>query len=66
MPLQINFELLFAIKRKGLTQLKFAELVGDHFTFVSRVINGWQNLDEKRKVKYAQVLGQKVEHLFGK
>ena len=64
--MHFNLKLWIAIKEKGLTQKEFAKLVGDHFTFVSRVVNGWINLDEKRKAKYAQVLGQKVDHLFGK
>ena len=59
-----NINLLAAIRQKGMRQKDFAKKVGDHHTFVSRVINGWINIDEVRKAKYAQVLGCKVEDLF--
>jgi len=59
-----NLRLLTAIREKGMRQHEFSEKVGDHFTFVSRVINGWINLDENRKENYAKVLGKKKEELF--
>lgn len=59
-----NIKLLSAIREKGLRQNSFAEMVGDHHTFVSRVINGWVNLDQKRKEKYAKVLECNVSELF--
>ena len=59
-----NLKLLIAIRQKGMRQKDFAEAVGDHHTFISRVINGWINLDEIRKTKYARILGCKVEDLF--
>lgn len=59
-----NLKLLIAIREGGMRQVDFAKAVGDHFTFVSRVINGWINLDDKRKAKYAKALGKPVEELF--
>ena len=64
--MNVNFELLKAIRVKGLRQQDFARLVGDHPSFVSRVINGWWNLDEARKIRYARVLGCRREDLFEK
>lgn len=59
-----NLKLLLAIRSRGMRQKDFANAVGDHFTFISRVVNGWINLDEKRKAKYARVLGVPVGELF--
>lgn len=59
-----NLRLLMAIRERGMRQVDFAKAVGDHFTFVSRVVNGWVNLDVKRKLKYAKVLGKPVKELF--
>jgi len=59
-----NLRLLTAIRERGMRQQEFAAKVGDHFTFVSRVINGWINLDENRKENYAKVLGKKKDELF--
>ena len=60
-----NIKLLSAIRERGFRQNDFARVVGDHFTFVSRVVNGWVNLDEARKARYAQTLGKKPSELFG-
>lgn len=60
-----NLKLLIAIRERGMRQIDFARAVGDHFTFVSRVINGWTNLDDRRKGKYARALGKSVQELFG-
>lgn len=60
-----NIKLLSAIRNKGMRQKGFAEAVGDHETFISRVINGWINLDEARKIKYSKILGCKVSDIFG-
>ena len=59
-----NIKLLTAIREAGMRQVDFAKAVGDHHTFVSQVINGWRNLDEVRKAKYARTLNKKVEDLF--
>ena len=59
-----NFKLFKAIKEKGLTAREFSRLVGDDESYVSRIINGKWNIDEMRKIKYAKVLGKKVEALF--
>ena len=59
-----NLKLLVAIRERGMRQIDFARRVGDHRTFVSRVVNGWINLDESRKSKYAKVLGKTKEELF--
>ncbi len=61
-----NLKLLTAIRERGMRQVDFAKAVGDHFTFVSRVINGWVNLDERRKARYSKTLGKSVQELFGK
>ena len=62
--MQQNLRLLVAIRERGMRQVDFAKAVGDHFTFVSRVVNGWMNLDDKRKAKYAKVLGKPIQELF--
>jgi hypothetical protein len=59
-----NLKLLTAIRERGMRQVDFAKVVGDHFTFVSRVVNGWINLDDRRKSKYAKTLGKDVEEIF--
>ena len=59
-----NLKLLTAIRERGMRQVDFAKAVGEHFTFVSRVVNGWINLDDRRKSKYADVLGKDVEDIF--
>ena len=61
-----NLKLLVAIRKRGMRQVDFARTVGDHFTFISRVVNGWVNLDDRRKAKYARTLGKSVQELFGK
>jgi len=63
--MKTNTKLLAAIREKGWRQKDFAEAVGDHHTFISRVVNGWINLDEVRKAKYAKMLGCSVDYLFG-
>ena len=64
--MQQNLKLLTAIRERGMRQVDFAKAVGDHFTFVSRVVNGWTNLDDRRKTKYAMTLGKSVQELFEK
>ena len=64
--MKTNVKLLAAIRERGMRQVDFAWLVRDHPTFVSRVINGWINLDEPRKIRYARALGVKVEEIFPK
>jgi hypothetical protein len=59
-----NINLLSAIRERGFRQVDFAKVVGDHHTFISRVINGWINLDDARKAKYARALGKKQSELF--
>jgi hypothetical protein len=59
-----NLRLLTAIRERGMRQAGFAKAVGDHESFVSRVINGWMNLDDKRKAKYSKVLGKSEKDLF--
>ena len=63
--MQQNLRLLTAIRERGMRQVDFAKVVGDHFTFVSRVVNGWINLDDRRKAKYAKTLGKSVQEIFG-
>jgi hypothetical protein len=45
-----NFNLLLAIRRRGWRQQDFAKAVGDHPTFVSRVVNGWINLSLEQQI----------------
>ena len=59
-----NLRLLVAIRERGMRQVDFARAVGDHHTFISRVINGWANLDPERKRRYAEVLGKPIDDLF--
>jgi len=60
-----NLKLLTAIRERGMRQVDFAKAVGDHHTYISRVVNGWINLDSARKERYAKVLGKPVKELFG-
>ena len=62
--MKTNIKLLSAIRERGFRQVDFAKVVGDHHTFISRVINGWINLDDARKAKYARALGKKIKELF--
>ena len=59
-----NTKLLTAIRDKGIRQNEFAEAVNEHPTFISRVVNGWVNLDKKRKYKFAKALDKEVNDLF--
>ena len=59
-----NLKLLTAIRERGMRQVDFAKDVGEHETFVGRVINGWTNLDDKLKHKYARALGKRAQELF--
>ena len=62
--MKTNTKLLVAIREKGMRQKDFAKAVGDHPTFISRVVNGWINLDDARKARYARALGKKTTELF--
>ena len=62
--MKTNLKLLTVIREKGMRQKDFAKAIGEHETFISRVINGWINLDEVRKAKYAKMLGCTVDDLF--
>lgn len=60
----MNWELLRAIKEKGLSQRDFSKVVGDHESVISRIVNGIWVPDQKRKLKYAKALRKKAEELF--
>lgn len=60
-----NTKLLIAIRSSGMRQYEFADKVNEHPTFISRVVNGWVNLDKNRKIRFAESLGMEVEELFG-
>jgi ribosome-binding protein aMBF1 (putative translation factor) len=60
----LNIALLVAIRKRGWRQVDFAREVGDHFTFVSRVVNGHVILDKDHKKRYAKALRAKVHELF--
>lgn len=60
----MNWELLKAIKEKGLTQREFAQIVGEHESVVSRIVNGTWIADKKRQIRYAKALKRKPEELF--
>jgi len=60
----INFELLKSIKEEGLNQREFAQLVGEHESVISRIINGTWNIDQMRKIKFAKILGKKPDEIF--
>ena len=62
--MNVNFELLRAIRERGLRQKDFAKMVGDHPSVVSRIVNGVWNADEPRKVRYAKALDRNPEELF--
>lgn len=59
-----NWELLRAVRERGLTQRDFARLVGEHESVVSRVINGIWNPRQEQKIRYAKALRRKPEDLF--
>jgi transcriptional regulator with XRE-family HTH domain len=59
-----HFNLLKAIRCKGLRQKDFAKLVGDDPSVVSRIINGTWRPDEERKIRYAKALKCRPEDLF--
>ncbi|WP_419659685.1 putative DNA-binding protein, lambda repressor-like [Desulfosarcina variabilis str. Montpellier] len=59
-----NIKLFAAIKRSGLSQKEFARIIGEQPSTVSRVINGWFNLNDHGKAKYAHFLGCDVEEIF--
>ena len=61
-----NVKLLAAIREQGWRQVDFARIVGENPSTISRVVNGWLNLDEDRQVKFARALNKTVEELFGK
>ncbi len=62
----INFELLRALKDKGLRQNEFARLVHEDPATVSRVINSILMPKPQRRRKYAHVLGKTVDELWPK
>ncbi len=62
--MKANIRLFIAIRAKGLRQRDFARLVEEHESVISRVVNGWWNLDEGRKAKYARALGCDVGDIF--
>jgi transcriptional regulator with XRE-family HTH domain len=62
--MKMNFNLLKAIREKGLRQRDFAKLVGDSESVVSRAVTGTWNLDALRKIRYAKALGKSVDELF--
>ena len=64
MAIKPNVKLLMAIRENGMRQNDFALKVGDHFTRVSRVVNGRENLDDRDQAKYAEVLNRRVEEIF--
>ena len=53
-----------ATKENGMTQKDLAARVGHHFSRVSRVVCGRENLDEREQARYADALGKTVEELF--
>jgi hypothetical protein len=61
---QPNLNLLLAIKNQGFTQKDFGAIVGAHPSFISRVVNGWVNLDYRTKIRYAKAVNRKVEEVF--
>ena len=64
MPVEVNFKLLIALKKKGLSQKIFAELVGQHRSVVSRVVSGVYNLNDQQEKRYAKVLNMRREDIF--
>lgn len=60
----MEFELLKAIREKGLKQRDFAKIVGEHESVVSRIITGSWEIDPLRKFKWSRALGKKPEDLF--
>jgi transcriptional regulator with XRE-family HTH domain len=53
-----------ALAERGLTQREFAQLAGENRAIVSLVVRGHRNLDKLRQVKWAKILGCRVEDIF--
>ena len=63
--MSFKFNLFEAIRKSGMYQRDFAKIVGEPESKVSLVVNGKYNLSQAEKVKWARVLGQPQEELFG-
>ena len=61
---KVNPHLWAAIKEAGFDQRKFARAINEHESLVSRVVNGWYNVDEPRKIRWAKALNRKPEEVF--
>jgi transcriptional regulator with XRE-family HTH domain len=60
----INFELLRAIRERGLTQRDFARMVEENESKVSLVVNGVWKPNALTKIKWSKALRMKSEDLF--
>lgn len=61
----MNLKLKSKIVGKFGTQTNFAREVKETETFVSRVIQGHNVLDDEKKTKWAEALAVGVDELFG-
>ena len=61
---EINFPLKNEIKIKFRTQADFSEVVREHESLVSAVVNGRRKLPGEKKRYWARVLRQDVSYLF--
>ena len=60
-----KFKLFEAIRKADMYQRDFAKIVGEPESKVSLVVNGKYNLSQAEQVKWARILGQPQEELFG-
>ena len=61
---EINFPLKNEIKIKYRTQADFSEVVREHESLVSAVVNGRRRLPSEKQRYWAKVLRQDVGYLF--
>jgi transcriptional regulator with XRE-family HTH domain len=66
MTIRPQSKLWEVLKLRGLTQVRFAQLVGEPASTVSRVISGQWNLSEAKQIRWAAALGMSVEELFAR
>jgi plasmid maintenance system antidote protein VapI len=60
-----KFKLFEAIRKANMYQRDFARIIGEPESKVSLVVNGKYNLSQTEQIKWARILGQPQEKLFG-
>jgi hypothetical protein len=60
----MNFKLKQKIIEKFGSQIRFARVVGEPETIVSKVVRGWRIISSDKQNKWAKVLKCKVDDVF--